>query len=478
MAKIRIKKLIRLFKRRRVRILTALVLGILVLLGALFFYLGREKKDVLAEILYDRDKPIPVKKGSKYGYFEPSKEMIIYPSYDEAYDFYGDYALVGNKEEDEMKYFLIDKKGKIKKESTSTKIPKYYCEYGVWLIDNHLYSYEMKPLFEEDASVDYMGNGYFAFQKNGEQKSGIIDSKGNEIFSWDEDYITANISESSFKDTRYATVSNFEEAEYIIDLKNGKKVFELEDPKNEYIQKEKDGVFRIISRENKYKTKSWMYLSDGKIKSELTDEDIYDLILESEKKGILKIDYGQDYEEKGKDSRYLYYDVKKNDYLKDYEDEFDPDGLNKERYGYIVYQYENFGLKNKRNRELLKDEYDSIEFLNLPLYKYTKYHTKKEIAILRQKDSVIIYDAKKRKELENFEYVSLRENKESSFISLIQYEEDGHTKKNIKIYNVLSGKTKEIDKDAEVIIGTNYIKVDTKRIVKYYDVNLEEITEE
>ncbi len=478
LVKINFKKLKKTLKKRQIRILLILLAVTLVLLSILIYSLSTDDKDEILEIMFSQEKYIPVKKGSKYGFIDTNGELVIDPAYDEANSFYGDYALVSNVENEQKEYFLIDKKGEIKKKAEGVKAPKYYVEYGVWLIDNALYSYDLKTLFDEAAALDYIGEGYFSYQKNDEKKSGIIDFKGEKIFSWDEDYITVNISENSFKNARYASLSNFEEAECIIDLENGKKVFELDDPKNKYIQKEKNNIFRIIDRANKYKTEKWLYLKDGKIKGELLDVNIYDLVLISEKKDIVKIDYGQDYETKNKEDRYAYYDMKEEEFISDYEEEVDIDGILKNRYGYTIYKYENYGLKNKRNREILKDEYESIEFLNLFLFKYTKYHTKKEIAILKKGDSLLLFDAKKKKILEEFEYVSLKEIAGSTFLSMVQYEDDGHTKKSVLIYNVLTNNFKEFDKDAEIEIGANYVKVDTKRVVKYYDNNLEEIYEE
>ena len=119
-------------------------------------------------------------------------------------------------------HMIIDRTGNVVINSETAKKPRYYADYGIWLVDNKLYSYEMKKIFEEDCHMSYADRGYFVFLDNDKESSGIVDSSGKKIFTWDEDYIAIDISEIEYpKSEYYASISNYEEREEIISLKNG-----------------------------------------------------------------------------------------------------------------------------------------------------------------------------------------------------------------------------------------------------------------
>ncbi len=469
-----IKFIIRVIKRNKKAFLVGVCLFLAILATVLYQVFKADKKDENLIALYDPEKLIPVLVGKDvFGYVDREGNKLIDKDFKWAGDFFFDYAAV-QIDSDEDVFSLVNKKGEVIDKLKSQNKPTYYHEYGVWLIDNALYSKELKEIWKEDGILKYSNNGYFEYMLNEKNESGIINYLGKKVFSWEEDYITINISDSrNIEDSTYAALSNFEEREIIVNLETGKELYSLEDPKNEYIQREDDNIFRVISRENNFKTLKWIYIKDNKVVAEIEDENIYFIEVESFKDDILKIDYGEKYKEKEKKERHVYYNAKKNEYLKNYVEVYDKDEFNRKTYGYSLSKNEKFNLKNKK--KTLLEDYDSIKFLSNSLYKYISENMNEHLAILEKFGKTYLYDARKDEMIEEFLTTTVSEQLNSSFLIFTLFEENGYTKKSYLLYNVITKKSRVFDKDSEIVVRSNSVAIKSDVKMRYYDVELKEI---
>lgn len=468
----------RIFKKINKKILLIGCLAIITLIILIVVISNMGPKNELLKLIYDIESPIAIKKGGKYGYVDFEGNTLIEPAFESAGQFYGEYTLVSTIENDEEVFQIIDKKGSVILTSSSANKPRYYSEYGVWLVDNKIYSKDVKEIFKDDYHMTHVGNGYFSYQDNKKAASGIIDYSGKKVFSWDEDYISIDISEIGYTDAeRYAAISNYEEREEILDLTKGKTIFTLDDPKNQYLEVEDENVFRIIDRENSYKTIKWMYISDSQVSFETTEE-IYEITIDSFEKGILKIDYGSNYEESGKQERYAYYNVKEKKYMDSKygkEESTTKNDWMEEQYGFKTYTCSGlYGIMIK-DKILLDCTHTDIHFLEDTLYDYMKQYHKESIAIIQKDTNILVYNMKKKEELLKYDIASLEETDESTFLLLTTFEQDGFTKKNYVVYNLVTKKSKEFAPSSDISVHSNYITVGDGSKNIYYNANLNEI---
>lgn len=473
MTKLR-KFIVRIIKKNKRAFLIVICIFLAILAAILYQVFKAEKKDENLIALYDVDKPIPVRMTDElFGYVDREGNVLIEESFIEASDFYGEYATVKLSLEEDV-FSLINKKGEVLENFKCSTMPLYYPSYGVWLIDGGLYSKDLKELWKQDGTLKYSSDGYFEYMKNDQKESGVVDYRGKKVFSWDEDYITINISDSrNIEDSTYAAISNFEEREIIVNLETGKELFSLEDPKNEYIQKEADNIFRVISRENNFKTLKWIYIKDNKIVAELNDEDIYFVDVISFKDDTLKIDYSDKHKESNHDERYVYYNAKRKKFLDGYVESYDKDEFNRKIYGYSIFKNEKYSLKNKK--KTLLEDYDSITFLNSNLYKYISENMNEHLCVLEKDDKIYLFDAKKNKKIEEIEFAAVIENPNSTFLTFTLFEDNGYTKSGYLVYNAVTKKSRKFDKDAEIVVKSNSISIKNDKKIRYYNVDLKEV---
>lgn len=476
---IKIEKIKKRFEKVDKKALAIVGLVILVIVALAIIICNANAKDKLLELIYDPKKPILIEKNGRYGYVDIGGEELIEPTYKSATPFYGDYALVELADE-ENSYRFLDRKGQTIEEFVSSKMPRYFREYGIWLANNILYDYRMNTLFEGDNLVEYIADGYFAYFSNNEEKSGIIDYKGKIVFTWDANYISVAISPLVYAGLdKYAAISNFEEREEIVNLQSGKVIYSLEDPKNSYLEVENDNIFRVIDRQDSYKTVKWLYIEDDKIAFE-TSEEIYDMTNCDYKDDILKLDYGVNYSLLGKEERYAYYDVRKKEYK---EKSFTKASVTnrldsiEEDYGYKTYTCDGlYGLLN-RDKVIIDCQNTDIIFPEKTLYDYLEQYHKQKYVIIRDNARLVIYDLKHRKEVESYDVASLEKNEYTSFLSIVELAEDGFTKLSKSIFSTMTGQKKDFPPDAEIVLFENYILVKTGEKMTYYDVSFEVIYE-
>ena len=464
-------------------IIAAIVLAVVIGLILFFALKGGKKSGEYASLNYvfDPNKPIVVEENNLYGYITSSGKTMIEPKYKKAGSFYGDYAVVYATNDSETSsssyvYQIIDRKGNVIVRSESYTAPKYYTDYEVWVIDGVLYDSKLNKIVDEAVTVDYISNGFFSFVDYAHEASGIINSKGKVIFKWEGTSASIDISDTdNYEDDLYATVTVYKEKQVIISLKSGKVLYTVDDAEKEYIYVSDDNIFSLRNRDD-YTILNYMYFKDGKLVYE--NSDLYDLDLEDYNKGILKLNYGSSYKDLGKTSRYAYYDINSKK-----ESENKPTSsvststnidINELTYGYKQFSCSSKdGLMSGENI-VLPCEYDDIDFINSSLYKYIQMSKKQDLVLIEKDDVTTLFNLKNKKELVSFDSTSVYDYSTSTFIKATIYG-DSYTKKNIVVYNVLSGKSMTFDADKDVSIYSNYIVVEEDDADVYFNTNLEQI---
>ena len=439
---------------------------------------GSEKSAV--KTLLDPKKPILVKKSGKYGYVSHKGKILIEPKYSEATEFYGDYAIVKvDDAEYDYTYQIINQKGKEQLKEAVIGQPTYDPENGTWVIDYRLYNSKLKPITKEGISVFEMSDGYYTYSNYDQGRSGIMNSKGKSLWDWKESSFYGDISESIYDEKDlYVAVQSFdeEEKEVIVSLKKKKIVYELDNYDDYNIRAESNGIF-TIKEEDSYDTKTWLYFKDGKLKYETSDSKIEDIEVYDYEKQILELYYGynDDYERE-----YKYYDVKAKEFITDVEDKDDYDtdedlDLYELTYGFKPFESsDKYGLMAE-DKILVSSTYDDVTFISYAPFLYMKEFKNKELVLFEKDDKIILYDVKKKKELQTFDASSVTTNETSTFIKLAKYED--YDLKGYIVYNLISGEMKEYDEDADLEFGSNFYKEKNGSKDIYYNTNIEQIYE-
>ena len=456
-----------------------IILGILIIVGAilLFFYLKKDTDTKNNEInlssIYDPNKPILIEKNDKFGYISSEGKEIVKPQYKTATEFYDNYAIVSYEDKTKYNYELelyqvIDKKGNAIELGEMFSKPEYIPEYNVWIINNELYNEKFQKVFDKELYIDYIESGYFEFSNYDTNQSGIIDYKGNVIFSWDKEFISVDLSgyNSSSIDlienkNKYARVYSYEECEYVINIETGDILYKLEDPVNNYLYELGEGIFEVISRET-YTTTKFLYFYDNKLayeNSEVSSLEVYD------------------YESIWKTKAYDYYDVINNKMLEEkptYDIEDLEIDINETLYGYKEYScnYKEGLLKD--DSIIIPCEYDNVKFLNINLYKYLQKEYNKEIVLLEKDNQTIIYDLKNKEEITTFNANYVTDNYNSTFLEVALYD-DSYNKIGTIIYNLLTNKSMTLKGSETLTINSNYITLKENDQTIYYNTKLEQI---
>lgn len=463
------------------------ILAVALIVGGFFLiknFFGNSKEGEKFASIFDPNNLIAVKNNGKYGYINSEGKTLIEPKYDKAGDFQGGYAVVYNPESDGNSYQIIDKNGNVKLSSPSSYGIKYYSDYEIWVVDGGLYDSKFSRISPIDLVVEYEGNGYLTFTSSLTDESGIMDYKGKIVFKWNETSIYADIVENDYnQDELLAVVESYypSDREVVVSLKTGNILFELEDVDNNYLSEDGNGIFYYynMSEENGYSNKTWLYFYNNQLAYKITDQ-VYDLTVYDYNNGILELNYGYDYEDKGKEKRYYYYDLKNDTLLTEKPKKSYPSNINidlsesRNEYKKISCSGQ-YGVI-RGDKVVVPCEYDSVEYFSDNLFKYIE--SKGKALVLIEKDEKIgLFNMKNKKIVTTFDSDDISDYDNSTFIKITLYESDGETISGYIVYNLLSGKSMTFVKsdDYEFNIYSNYVTVkkDNKKI--YYNTNFKEI---
>lgn len=468
-------------KIRRIPVIVFAAIGLVsVFLFCLGIILFKPKDDKLLDAVYGIDKPILVSSKGLYGYKQSDGGDLIDNIYAYATPFYGDYAVVAREElqEGTVTYDFIDREGKTILSKELATEPVYYKDYGVWLFGEALYDLNLEPLVTGNYKISYIGRGFFLYLDNDRKESGVIDANGNITFKRDTDFLSVSLSNSRVFDEPLAVVSDFEDLECIVNLKNGKPIFELEATESKYIRESTDNIFRVVDRANNYKTDRWLYIRDDKIVFDSKDS-IYDVGVISSKDGILSIDYGPGYLNAAVDKRQVYYSIKDKKIIENYQARPETENLLiMEKQYKITLNETGEGVELFKNgQKVLENSYKEIKVLDNKLYQFlTKTRGIEPIVLIGNK-SAFVFDLRHKKTLYEFETQAIEEVEGSTYILATIFKDDGFTKDRYIIYNLETGTHLEVDAKFAVKLYSNYFTILENGKTLYYNANMKKVYE-
>lgn len=467
-----------------------LILSVIVIIViATFIFLNNSKSnnndnnktDYLGSI-FDPNRPIVVKDNGKFGYISSNGKVLIEPQYKFANSFIGKYALVaidGTEDSDEVIYQIIDEKGNVK--LASENLPEYYKDYNIWFLNDTIYDQNLNKIVKEDLVIDYLDYGYLSYN-NYNNESGIMNYKGEIIYKNNETLVNYTLCKNIYyQDDLYVMLDEYEnDVIKVISLKTQKEVFRLNNADNYYFTEDEDGIFYYYDKtiENSRDKRKYLFFKDGKLAYE-TNEIIDDLTVYDYQKQILRIDYGTDYESLGKEEKIYYYDVINKQLLdepasKDSYIEY-REKLNEQMYGYKEFEcFNTYGIK-KGDTEVVPCEYRSVELLDIDLFNYMKTQDK-ELALLINKNSTILYNLKDSSIITTFDTNSVTHYDDSTFLSVAYFHDGSYLANQFMVYNLLSNKQMEFPmNDYNFSIESNYITYKKDGKIIYYNTNFEQI---
>ena len=467
-----------------------LILLVLILIGIgifIFFKFFRDSNSTVdLNSIFDPNKPIVVKNDGKYGYITSEGKTMIEPQYKSANDFYGNYAIVSIDNPDtsaynKTLYQIIDKKGNVKLTSDSYSGPKYYATYDIWVVDGVLYDSNLNRMLSEGINVEYIDYEYFEYTDSVKNESGIMTYKGKKIFTMPGTFISADISENEYnQEDLYASVKTYSdpEKEVVISLKTGDILFTSEDAENYYISEEDNGIFYYYNHtlDDGYKNRKYLFFINNKLAYQTTevvdDVEVYDY-----QNQILEIDYGYNYETLGKTQRRYYYDVKNKKMLTEKPSSSTTNlelDLIEQAYGFKEYSNSGkYGLMSG-NKVIVPCEYDDIEYLDINVFNYMKSKGK-ELVLLEKDKTLVLYNLKNSKTITTFNSSYIYDYDDSTFIKFSLYAEDGYATTGYTVYNLLSGKSMNFEKNDEISIGSNYVTHKKDGKTTYYNTDFKQI---
>ena len=482
-------------KKNNKKIIILLILFVFVVIGVVAFILFKPGKNesVAKDSNYNlsSDAPIAVKNNGKYGYVTSDGKVMIEPKYNEASDFCGDYAIVNVDNPDagyynKTLYQIIDKKGEVKKSLNN----KPYCNpvYNIWEADGILYDSNLNEMFPDKTISHYIGYGYSSYYYLGKNEAGIITHNGDKIFTTkasSNPYTIIPLNSYDENDL-YAYVEIYNNKEktkrIILSLKTGEILFTL--PENHSAFGGGDGIFYYYDRtiDDGLSKKKYLFFINDKLAYETPDIASKVYISDYDNQ-ILKIDYGYNYQQLGKSQQIYYYDVKNGKMFEEnpipQKSEDETSAIRLERsYGFREYScsdkygLKKYGLKSGK-KVILPCKYSRIEYLDKNLFKYMK-SMGQELVLLDDGKNFILYNLQNSKAVMTFDSSSVYSYSNTTFLKVTgMYAKDGTSK--FKVYNLLSGKSKEFSVDEKVEMGSNYITVKKDGKIIYYNTNLKQV---
>lgn len=427
------------------------------------------------DAIFNPEQLIKVKKDDKYGFIDTEGNVKISTKYEYATDFKGKYAVVRSEVETDgltkTVYQIIDNKGKVQKEA-KTKI-EYIEENDSWIIDEELYNNKMKKISPEGVRVDHKEDKYYLWVNSKENTGGLMNEKGKQIYTYNfksgetSIYVTIPSIDESQKE-RYCVV-NVERKYGVINCDTGVVVREMAE---ERISSNTDNIFTV--KDSSYDFKEKFYVQNDKVMYSTTNEEMSVYYYP----GYLSLRDGTvtDWRD-----RYSYFDLKTGEVVKeqpsstDEDEEDEEEDLNsweKETNNKYFTCSDGYGLMNN-DVITLPCQWDSLEYLDLDLYKYLKSN-KKDYIYGKNDGKWYLIDLAQKKAIVEFNTSYLTKKEQTTFI---YYTDDASDTR--KVYNLLSNKSLSIDKDKTLTVNSNYITVkDTEaNSLKYYNTDLKMIYE-
>lgn len=450
-------------QKKKLIFIIAIILLVIVISFICYKNFGNKSSNL--NILFDDKNLILIKKDDKYGYINSNGKVALEPVYEEATNFYGNYAVVlVNVEKDgikEKKYQLIDRKGKVKAQADYHNDIEYISDYNVWIINEQLYDINLNKLSPNNVLVDYEDYGYLTWEDIYEKSAGIMNISGKITYTYDyqpgERYFTITPSKiDSALNERYCRTIIDNEKYGIVNCDTGDVIYNYTE---NYISNEDDNIFEVKKREDNSLV-NLMYIQNNKI--------IYST---SSKKVDLYYDNYFDYIRIDDDDKNEYSYININ--TGDISSEKPSRGVSKPNEwetltGITTKKCDSgYGLE-KDQKEILPCEWEDIGYFDIALYQYLTSKGKNYV-IAEKDDKNYIINLKNGKTVVELDFDSCHIYDYSTFIYC-----DNYSNREKIIYNLATGKLMNIDKYDYLKIYSNYITVEKDETDKidYYNTNL------
>lgn len=454
-------------KKRADKIFFVFLLFIILISCVIYFLFFRKDGSTYANLdsVFDTNKPVLIfAENKKFGYINTKGKVIVEPTYYNATQFYGDYAGV-IFEEDKEEYAIIDSTGKEVILKKGGEEPKYIIDYDIWVIGDAFYDGNMKRISPENIAVTYDDNGYFTFKDSSNKQSGIIDYKGEIIYTiFGTDGVELEMSHSDYDVDEYFVKVTNNESVFIVSTKTDDLIYTYSGQSELYA--DKNNFFYTYQDNGK---KDYLYFYNGALRIEVYSIDSMH-VADYENQIIFAKLYNQE----------KYYDIlnetelqqppEKNEYYSSL-------------YGANDYDFEVFDCGDSKglvdgDKILVSCDYSTVNLLDINLFSYLKKKALKQIVLLEKNSSIIVYDIVKKKELNSFKNVDVRTYDNSVLVRFTKYSKDDTLPTGYIIYNLLTDQYIEINaEESSVDVYPSYYVVSNRGIRSYYNADFEKIYE-
>lgn len=445
--------------KSKIKIFLLLFFIIVIVVTVVYFVFFRNNTNAAnLNVVFDIDKPILVFNGDKKcGYFDFEGSQIIDFKYDNGTQFYNGYAGVIVDDANE-EYRIIDLEGNEIVKKTGGEKPQYLIDYDIWVLGDSFYNNKIELISPENYSVTYSDNGLFIFKDYEKNETGVINYKNEVLYSmYGTEGVEIDISHSNYDVDELFLKVKTPESVVVVSTLTDDLVYTHEEASELYAYE--DGFFYTLSSNGK---RDFKYFHNGRFIFYWEGVD-YVHIADYEKQ-IVFAEF---------DGNYRYYNInedyqlsgphEKNEYF-----EF----LNGSNY----YDYEFYecgagkGLK-KKDDIILECGYSDIKYLNINLFNYLKIKKFKEIILLDDYSSLIIYDLSKNKKINSFEMTDFESYNDSILVKIVKSDNTGYI-----IYNLYTDNSVEINgENIDVDIYSNYYTVLNRNKLIYYNADFEMI---
>lgn len=448
------------FDKKKVIVIIAAIVVIIIaiIVGKTLF----SSKATTVSDLFNPNTPILVEKDGKYGYINSKGKFIIDAKYETASSFYGNYAVVKTivvEQGTEVPTFqVIDTKGKVKATAFSSSNIEYIEEDNIWIINNQLYDGNLKLKSKDGITVHYEDYGFLAWKNEAKQTAGIMTKDGKITYTYKfaagESYLSMDPSETddSLKE-QYCRV-NVENKKYaIVNCNTGKVVYDFTD---KYISENDNNIFQLSDHDT-FAQLEILYIQNDKIAYQSSDR--------------VTLDYEPGYVSI-RDTNYntTYLDTKTGEITTKRPASEQVSGSEwEETTGLKKFNCDKgYGLMDGE-KVVLSCEWSDVDFFGTLLYQYLQKEGKSYI--LADKDNkVYLVNIKNGKTIAEFNSTYVSDYELSTFLTYV----DKDTSSKV-VYNLLTGKSINLDDSSKVSVYSNYIKVKDGSKITYYNTELKSI---
>ena len=118
---------------------------------------NKQAGEMDTKAIFDKNAPIPTKGEGGYGYINPQNgEWVLDAKYEEAGQFYGNYASVTYSE----KKAIINRNGEEKVTAKYTDEISYHIDENVWTVGTDVYNGAIEKINPDKTTSSYVGYGY------------------------------------------------------------------------------------------------------------------------------------------------------------------------------------------------------------------------------------------------------------------------------------------------------------------------------